>query len=102
MPYRELAAQFADLLLQVEGAEWTVVSGEIESELHISVRNSGHERAAGDVVRQAFADLGRAGGHRAMAKAVIRQRDWPAGDVASTISARFLRALRGARGRTSA
>src|SRR5439155_7922347 len=23
MPYRELAAQFADLLLQVEGAEWT-------------------------------------------------------------------------------
>src|SRR5207245_1029685 len=46
MPYRELAAQFADLLLQVEGAEWTVVSGEIEGELHISVRNSAPERAA--------------------------------------------------------
>jgi len=102
MPYRELAAQFADLLLQVEGAEWTVVSGEIEGELHISVRNSGHERAAGDVVRQAFADLGRAGGHRAMAKAVIQQRDWPAGDVAATVSARFLRALRGGRGRAGA
>ena len=102
MPYRELAAQFADLLLQVEGAEWTVVSGEIEGELHISVRNSGHERTAGDVVRQAFADLGRAGGHRAMAKAVIQQRDWPAGDVAATVSARFLRALRGGRGRAGA
>ncbi|OLC00303.1 MAG: hypothetical protein AUH30_02960 [Candidatus Rokubacteria bacterium 13_1_40CM_68_15] len=102
MPYRELAAQFADLLLQVEGADWTVVSGAIESELHISVRNVGHDRAAGDVVRQAFGDLGRAGGHRAMAKAVIQQRDWPADDVAATISARFLRALRGGRGRTGA
>ncbi len=102
MPYRELAAQFADLLLQVEGAEWTVVSGAIEGELHISVRNSGHERAAGDVVRQAFGDLGRAGGHRAMAKAVIQQRDWPAGDVAATVSTRFLRALRGGRGRAGA
>ena len=66
------------------------------------MRNSGHERAAGDVVRQAFADLGRAGGHRAMAKAVIQQRDWPAGDVAATVSARFLRALRGGRGRAGA
>jgi len=102
MPYRELAAQFADLLLQVEGAEWTVVSGTIEGELHISVRNVGHVRAAGDLVRQAFGDLGRAGGHRVMAKAVIQQRDWPAGDVAATISGRFLRALRGGRGRTGA
>lgn len=100
MPYRELAAQFADLLLQVEGAEWTVVSGTIEGELHISVRNVGHVRAAGDLVRQAFGDLGRAGGHRAMAKAVIQQRDWPSGDVAATISTRFLRALRGGRSRT--
>jgi len=102
MPYRELAAQFADLLLQVEGAEWTVVSGTIDSEVHISVRNVGHVRGAGEVVRQAFGDLGRAGGHRAMAKAVIQQRDWPAGDVAGTINARFLRALRGSRGRTGA
>jgi len=33
---------------------------------------------------------------------VIQQRDWPADDVAATISARFLRALRGGRGRTGA
>ena len=58
-------------------------------------------RAAGDVVRHAFGDLGSAGGHRAMAKAVIRLRDWRAreGDaspeaLARTIVARFTRALR--------
>ena len=37
--YPELVAQFADLFLQVEGAEWSVVSGRIGNELHVSVRN---------------------------------------------------------------
>src|SRR5438876_358018 len=99
--YPELVAQFADFFLQVEGAEWSVVSGTVHGELHVSVRNVGWVRAAGDVVRHAFGDLGSAGGHRAMAKAVIRLRDWRAreGDaspeaLARTIVARFTRALR--------
>src|SRR5918996_810032 len=62
--YPELVAQFADFLLQVEGAEWSVVSGLVNGELHVSVRNVGWVRAAGDVVRDAFGDLGGAGGHR--------------------------------------
>ncbi|HET7342142.1 MAG TPA: phosphoesterase, partial [Methylomirabilota bacterium] len=102
--YPELIAQFADLFLQVEGAEWSVVSGRVQQELHISVRNVGYVRAAGDVVREAFGDLGGAGGHRSMAKAVVRLRDWraaglPGGEreVADTIVARFLAARRGAR-----
>jgi nanoRNase/pAp phosphatase (c-di-AMP/oligoRNAs hydrolase) len=74
--YPELIAQFADLFLQVEGVEWSVVSGVIESDLHVSVRNVGYVRAAGDVVRQAFGALGSAGGHRSMAKAVIPLRSW--------------------------
>jgi nanoRNase/pAp phosphatase (c-di-AMP/oligoRNAs hydrolase) len=101
--YPELVAQFADLFLQVEGAEWSVVSGTVHGELHVSVRNVGYVRAAGEVVRQAFADLGGAGGHRSMAKAVIRLRDWrthvgaPGGDaMAHAIETRFLRALRSA------
>jgi nanoRNase/pAp phosphatase (c-di-AMP/oligoRNAs hydrolase) len=99
--YPELVAQFADFFLQVEGAEWSVVSGTVHGELHVSVRNVGWVRAAGDVVRHAFGDLGSAGGHRAMAKAVIRLRDWRAreGDaspeaLARTIVARFTKALR--------
>src|SRR5207237_382654 len=49
--YPELVAQFADLFLQVEGAEWSVVSGVVNDELHISVRNVGYVRGAGEVVR---------------------------------------------------
>ena len=98
--YPELVAQFADLFLQVEGVEWSVVSGIVEADLHVSVRNVGYVRAAGDVVRQAFAALGSAGGHRSMAKAVIPLRDWRrrVGDTADDalgreIMNRFLRAL---------
>jgi len=98
--YPELVAQFADLFLQVEGVEWSVVSGIIEGDLHVSVRNVGYVRAAGDVVRQAFGALGSAGGHRSMAKAVIPLRDWrrhvgePTDDaLAREITARFVAAL---------
>jgi nanoRNase/pAp phosphatase (c-di-AMP/oligoRNAs hydrolase) len=102
VPYVALIPQFADLCLQVEGIEWSVVSGIVNGEAHISVRNVGYVKSAGDVVRAAFGDLGGAGGHRAMAKAVIRLSDWRAemGDSAGEsvrqgVMERFLRALAG-------
>lgn len=102
VPYVDLIPQFADLCLQVEGVEWSVVSGVINGEAHISVRNVGYVKSAGEVVRAAFGDLGSAGGHRAMAKAVIRLADWRAelGDataevVRQAVMERFLRALGG-------
>jgi len=98
--YPELIAQFADLFLQVEGAEWSVISGIVNEELHISVRNVGYVRSAGDVVHAAFGDLGGAGGHRAMAKAVIPLGAWRRGvgdldgeRVATAIVGRFGAAL---------
>jgi nanoRNase/pAp phosphatase (c-di-AMP/oligoRNAs hydrolase) len=39
----------------------------------ISVRNLGYSKNAGEFVRRFFADVGSAGGHRAMAKAVVPQ-----------------------------
>ena len=99
--YPELVAQFADLFLQVEGAEWSVVSGIVKDELHISVRNVGYVRGAGEVVRAAFGDLGSAGGHRAMAKAVVPLATWRARvgaldpePVSAAIVARMRAALR--------
>jgi nanoRNase/pAp phosphatase (c-di-AMP/oligoRNAs hydrolase) len=98
--YPELVAQFADLFLQIEGAEWSVVSGIVNDELHVSVRNVGYVRSAGEVVRAAFGELGGAGGHRAMAKAVIPLATWRARvgaaepePIAASIAARFRDAL---------
>jgi nanoRNase/pAp phosphatase (c-di-AMP/oligoRNAs hydrolase) len=61
----------ADFLLQVEDVKWTIVSGIVGGQLIISVRNLGYSRNAGEFVKAHFADIGSAGGHRAMAKAVI-------------------------------
>ena len=93
--------QFADFGLQAEGVEWSVVSGIVGDEVHISVRNVGYVKSAGDVVRAAFGDVGSAGGHRTMAKAVIPlDRLLRGGEEtrssrrsAARIMRRFLRAL---------
>ena len=50
---------------------WTVISGVVNEMMIISVRNLGYSRNAGDFVKKSFGDIGSAGGHRAMAKAVV-------------------------------
>jgi nanoRNase/pAp phosphatase (c-di-AMP/oligoRNAs hydrolase) len=99
----DLIPQFADFGLQAEGVEWSVVSGMVNDTVHVSVRNVGYVRSAGDVVRAAFGDLGSAGGHRTMAKAVFPARILLRGGedsravrgLAERIMQRFLRALGG-------
>jgi nanoRNase/pAp phosphatase (c-di-AMP/oligoRNAs hydrolase) len=61
----------ADFLLQVEDVKWTIVSGIVGGHLIVSVRNLGYSRNAGEFVKASFGDIGSAGGHRAMAKAVV-------------------------------
>ena len=104
----DLIPQFADFGLQAEGVQWSVVSGVVDDEVHVSVRNVGYVRSAGDVTRAAFGELGMAGGHRTMAKAVfpLRRLGRGAGEPAASpthqerIIERFLRAL-GGNGRAS-
>jgi nanoRNase/pAp phosphatase (c-di-AMP/oligoRNAs hydrolase) len=67
----DLIPQMADFSLSFEGVEWGVVSGVYESNYIISVRNVGYVRAAGRVLKEAFGDIGSAGGHASMAKAII-------------------------------
>ncbi len=74
----DIVPQLADFCLQVEGVDWSVVSGVVDSELIVSVRNVGFVQKAGTVVKDAFAGLGPAGGHRTMAKAVLPLAGLPA------------------------
>jgi nanoRNase/pAp phosphatase (c-di-AMP/oligoRNAs hydrolase) len=75
----DLVVQMADFCLQFEGVEWVVVSGKLEGNLVIAVRNHGTgRRNAGEVVRKLFGEIGSAGGHRNMSKAVIALKDWRA------------------------
>jgi nanoRNase/pAp phosphatase (c-di-AMP/oligoRNAs hydrolase) len=72
----DLIVQMADFCLQFEGAEWVAVSGKLGDNLVIAVRNHGVGRSAGDVVRKLFGEIGSAGGHRNMAKAVVPLSAW--------------------------
>ena len=71
LPREDLVPYVADFFLQLEHVKWTMVAGVVGDTLVISVRNLGYARHAGDFVRRFFSDIGSAGGHSAMAKAVI-------------------------------
>jgi nanoRNase/pAp phosphatase (c-di-AMP/oligoRNAs hydrolase) len=64
----------ADFFLQLEDVKWTIIAGVVNDTLVVSVRNLGYTKNAGEFVRRIFADIGSAGGHRAMAKAVVPMR----------------------------
>jgi nanoRNase/pAp phosphatase (c-di-AMP/oligoRNAs hydrolase) len=72
----DIIPRLADFCLQIEGADWSVISGLFQKNLVISLRNVGHVKSAGDIVRKIFNDSKIAGGHRTMAKAVIPTKDF--------------------------
>jgi nanoRNase/pAp phosphatase (c-di-AMP/oligoRNAs hydrolase) len=73
----DLIVQVADFCLQFESVQWVAVAGKLGANLVIAVRNHGLGRAnAGDLVKRLFSDIGNAGGHRNMAKAIIPMRKW--------------------------
>ena len=71
-PREDFIPYVADFYLQLEDVKWTIVAGIVNDSLVMSVRNLGYTRNAGEFVRKYFADIGSAGGHRAMAKAVVK------------------------------
>src|SRR5881394_1357022 len=73
-PREDFIPYVADFFLQLEDVKWTVVAGVVNESLIVSVRNLGYSKNAGEFVRRFFADIGSAGGHRAMAKAVVPMR----------------------------
>jgi nanoRNase/pAp phosphatase (c-di-AMP/oligoRNAs hydrolase) len=71
LPREDFIPYIADFYLQLENVQWTVISGIVNGTFILSVRNLGYSRNAGDFVRRWFNDIGSAGGHRTMAKAVV-------------------------------
>jgi nanoRNase/pAp phosphatase (c-di-AMP/oligoRNAs hydrolase) len=83
----------ADFFLQLEDVKWTIIAGVVGNTMIVSVRNLGYSRNAGEFVKRWFADIGSAGGHRAMAKAVVpmdkfrlKFGDLQAGDMTERIA----------------
>ena len=93
----EMVAEAADLLLRVEGVSWVLCYGVIGEWLHLSLRTSDREPAAGTIARHLAGRRGYGGGHQALAGAQIplspAQRAKPARNrFIRGIVTRFLRA----------
>ena len=74
LPREDFIPYVADFYLQLEDVKWTIVAGIVNDSIVMSVRNLGYSRNAGEFVRKYFNAIGSAGGHRAMAKAVVPLR----------------------------
>jgi nanoRNase/pAp phosphatase (c-di-AMP/oligoRNAs hydrolase) len=87
-PREDFIPYVADFYLQLEDIKWTIVFGLVGESIVLSVRNLGYSRNAGEFVRKYFADVGSAGGHRSMAKAVVPIRGFEdkLGSVAPALS----------------
>jgi nanoRNase/pAp phosphatase (c-di-AMP/oligoRNAs hydrolase) len=70
-PREDFIPYVADFFLQLEDVKWTIIAGVVSDTMVISVRNLGYSKNAGEFVRRYFSEIGSAGGHRAMAKALV-------------------------------
>ncbi|MDF9744646.1 DHH family phosphoesterase [Natrinema salsiterrestre] len=69
---RDALPQAADYLATLEGVETAVVYGIVDESIHLSARSTDTRVHIGDVLHEAFADVGSAGGHREMAGGEIQ------------------------------
>lgn len=61
----------ADFFMKLESVNWSIISGIYNDKLIIILRNDGLRKSAGNTAKQAFGDLGSAGGHQTMARVEI-------------------------------
>jgi nanoRNase/pAp phosphatase (c-di-AMP/oligoRNAs hydrolase) len=68
---RDIIPQAADLMIQLEGINTAIAYGIGEEFITISARNKDIRLHVGNVLKEAFSDIGEAGGHATMAAARI-------------------------------
>jgi len=93
MRYPDMAAEIADLLLQVQGAQWVICMGHYRGSLILSVRGRGPGGGAAGLVQEMVRGLGTAGGHGTMAGGRISLEDEDPRKVALHITRRALQHL---------
>lgn len=99
----DVLVQAADLLLLTYGIGWVVCAGLVgrPRRLVAVFRGDGHGTDVGRRARDAFAELGSAGGHRTMARAELPwDDDRPIADTCDLLVERLFRRMRPSRSRT--
>lgn len=61
----------ADFFLTLAQVNWSIISGVVDDNLIIILRNDGLRKGAGNTAKEAFGNFGSAGGHKTMARAEL-------------------------------
>jgi nanoRNase/pAp phosphatase (c-di-AMP/oligoRNAs hydrolase) len=93
LKFPEAIAEFADLLLQLEGLEWVFCCGSFRGDVFFSIRMRNAKGDSGELARTLVAGLGRAGGHEEMAGGKVNVVTGNAEDMAKELKKRFLAEL---------
>ena len=67
VPFPELVAEMADILIRHRGISWCLAIGRFNETMHLSLRSRHQARNAGELLRRVVTGLGSAGGHGSMA-----------------------------------
>lgn len=89
LPQPELAGEIADLLIRLEGIEWSACAGVYEDRLIVSLRTAKPRGKAGLILQQVVDELGTAGGHDRRAGGAI-----PLQSISSTAVEKLCSVLR--------
>ena len=79
VPFFDVCVQVADFLIRVEDVKWALVTGVVGDALVVVFRNDGLKKDAGYLARNAFGEIGSAGGHKSMGRAEFKQDALPKG-----------------------
>jgi nanoRNase/pAp phosphatase (c-di-AMP/oligoRNAs hydrolase) len=71
----DMAAEMADLLMRLQGAQWVICTGVYKNELILAIRTRSRQGGAGRLALEIVGDRGTAGGHGVMAGGQIRLRE---------------------------
>jgi nanoRNase/pAp phosphatase (c-di-AMP/oligoRNAs hydrolase) len=89
----DLAAEMADLLSRLRGAQWVVCLGVYKDDLILAIRTRSHRGGAGLLAQQIVAGQGTAGGHGVMAGGQVPLQGKDPEQMASQLFSRVLESL---------
>jgi nanoRNase/pAp phosphatase (c-di-AMP/oligoRNAs hydrolase) len=87
--------EMADLIVRMEGIQWSFASGSFDGKLYVSMRANDPGANAGDVMQAVLDDIGKGGGHgmRAGGNVDLNEIRMTRGELESELRHRFLGAV---------
>lgn len=91
----DFVPEMADLVVRMEGINWSFAYGSFSNKLYASIRANDPEAAAGEVMLKVLEDLGKGGGHgmRAGGNVDLTEVNMTRGELESELKHRFLAAV---------